>query len=93
MAWPGHIDEEVLAAARGERRVLVSADTDFGERLAKQGLLLPSSLVLLRQGNRSAEHHVATLLGNLAEVRDDLEAGAIVVFTNDSIRIRRLPVE
>ena len=33
-----------------------------------------------------------TLLGNLEEVAEDLNAGAIVVFTNDNIRIRRLPV-
>lgn len=88
----GHVDDEVLTAAREERRVLVSADTDFGELLVKQALSLPS-LVLFRQGNRSPEHQAATLLGNLAEVIEDLEAGAIVVFTNDSIRIRRLPVE
>lgn len=88
----GRIDDEVLAAARGERRVLVSADTDFGELLVRQSLTLPS-LVLFRQGNRSPEHQAATLLGNLAELIEDLEAGAIVVFTNDSIRIRRLRVE
>jgi hypothetical protein len=33
-----------------------------------------------------------TLLGNLGEVAEDLDAGAIVVFTNDNIRIRKLPV-
>lgn len=81
----------MLTAARDEGRVLVSADTDFGELLAKQGLALPS-LVLFRQGNRRPEHQAMTLLGNLEEVAEDLGAGAIVVFTNDNIRIRRLPV-
>jgi predicted nuclease of predicted toxin-antitoxin system len=57
----GCVDDEVLTAAREEGRVLVSADTDFGELLAKQGLALPS-LVLLRQGNRRPEHQAATLL-------------------------------
>lgn len=71
-------------------RVLVSADTDFGELLARQHTGLPS-LVLFRQGNRAPEHHADTLLGNLDEIVHDLEAGAIVVFTNDSIRIRKLP--
>jgi predicted nuclease of predicted toxin-antitoxin system len=51
----GHVDDEVLAAARDEGRVLVSADADFGELLAKQGLALPS-LALFRQGNRGPEH-------------------------------------
>jgi predicted nuclease of predicted toxin-antitoxin system len=69
----GHVDDEVLAAAREERRVLVSADTDFGVLLVKQSLTLPS-LVLCRQGNRSPEHQAATLLGNLDEVIEDLEA-------------------
>lgn len=87
----GHVDEEVLDAARAEERVLVSADTDFGELLARQGAALPS-LVLFRQGNRGPEHHAATLLGNLEDIAEDLDAGAIVVFTNDNIRIRSLPV-
>lgn len=87
----GHTDEEVLDAARADGRVLVSADTDFRELLVRQGSALPS-LILFRQGNRTPEHQGATLLGNLTEVAEDLDAGAIVVFTNDSIRIRQLPV-
>lgn len=87
----GHPDQDVLDTARTDRRVLVSADTDFGELLARADTPLPS-LVLFRQGNRTPEHQAATLLGNLHDVADDLDAGAIVVFTNDSIRIRRLPL-
>ena len=88
----GRVDDEVLAAALAEARVLVSADTDFGELLVRQGLALPT-LVLFRQGNRGPEHQATTLLANLDEISEDLQTGAIVVFTNDSIRIRRLPVE
>lgn len=86
----GHPDQEVLDRALTDGRVLVSADTDFGELLARAHAVLPS-LILFRQGNRSPEHQAATLLDNLAQVADDLDAGAIVVFTNDTIRIRRLP--
>ncbi len=88
----GHEDDEVLAVAHDEGRVLVSADTDFGELLTRQGLGLPS-LALLRQGNRSPEHQALTFLGNLADVAEDLASGSIVVFTNDGIRIRRLPTQ
>ena len=63
----GHIDYDVLELARGEDRILVSADTDFGEILARSGATLPS-LILLRQGNRSAQHRAATLLANLDDV-------------------------
>ncbi|MCB0888151.1 MAG: DUF5615 family PIN-like protein [Nocardioidaceae bacterium] len=77
----GHVDQEVLELARSEGRVLVSADTDFGEILASSGALLPS-FVLLRQGNRSPLHRAATLLANLDEVADDLVAGAVVVLTD-----------
>lgn len=69
----------------------MSADTDFGELLASRGQSLPS-LVLFRQGNRAPEHQAATLSNNLEEVAEDLDAGAIVVFTDDNIRIRQLPI-
>lgn len=50
-----HPDQDVLDAARVHGRVLVSADTDFGELLVRQDTALPS-LVLFRQGNRTPEH-------------------------------------
>lgn len=88
----GRVDDDVLERARTEGRVLVSSDTDFGELLARADAALPS-LILFRQGNREPEHQAATLLGNLGQVVDDLDAGAIVVFTNENIRIRRLPIQ
>lgn len=69
----------------------MSADTDFGELLASRSQSLPS-LVLFRQGNRTPEHQATTLSNNLEEVAEDLDAGAIVVFTDDNIRIRQLPI-
>lgn len=88
----GRVDDDILEAARVEGRVLVSSDTDFGELLVRQDAPLPS-LILFRQGNRAPEHQAETLLGNLEQVADDLDAGAIVVFTNDNIRIRELPIQ
>ena len=47
-----HPDEEVAACALAEGRVVVSADTDFGELLAKSGAARPSFLLLRRTGQR-----------------------------------------
>ena len=41
----GHNDDEVLAFARADGRVLVSADTDFGEILSRSGAVLPSCIL------------------------------------------------
>ena len=90
-ALAGSVDDDVLEAARAAGRVLVSSDTDFGELLANQGAQLPS-LILFRQGNRTPDHQAETLLANLEQVAEDLDRGAIVVFTNDIIRIRALPI-
>lgn len=90
-ALAGSVDDDVLEAARAAGRVLVSSDTDFGELLANQGAQLPS-LILFRQGNRTPDHQAETLLANLEQVAEDLDRGAIVVFTNDNIRIRALPI-
>ena len=70
---------------------MISSDTDFGELLVTSGATLPS-LVLFRQGNRGPEHQAAVLLANVETVADDLEAGAIVVLTDNRIRIRKLPI-
>ena len=88
----GQPDEQVLSRALDDGRVLLSADTDFGEILARSGAGTPS-VILFRRSDRSATSLAAVLLANLTEVADDLAQGAFVVITNDRIRIRSLPLK
>lgn len=88
----GASDDAVLARAVAEGRVVVSGDTDFGELLARSNAAAPSVILLRRQGGRRAEQVAALLGANLQSVHDDLAAGAIVVFDEDRIRVRSLPM-
>lgn len=88
----GASDEALLDLAAGEGLVVVSGDTDFGELLARSTASVPSVILLRRQSGRRAEHVAALLAANLEAVRDDLDAGAIVVFDEDRIRVRNLPL-
>lgn len=74
-------------------RVLISGDTDFGELLAASNASSPSVMLFRRQGQRRAGQIAALLLMNLATVEADLAAGAVVVFDNDRIRVRALPMQ
>jgi len=85
-------DEVVLASAQSEQRVVISADTDFGTLLSRSGAKLPSVLLIRRLAGRRAAEQAATILANLPAVAEDLEAGAIVVLTDEWVRIRRLPM-
>ena len=87
----GHTDEDVLAAAVADSRVLLSADTDFGEILARSNDTTPS-LVLFRRSDRTAHSLAEVLLANLDAIAEDLDHGAFVVITEDRLRIRRLPM-
>lgn len=88
----GAPDTEVMAAAIEHDRVLVSADTDFGELLAKSGATLPS-VVLLRRPDKLPESQADVLVANLNAVEADLAAGAVVIVLADRLRVRRLPVD
>lgn len=87
----GAPDPVVLGAARDDRRVLVTLDTDFGALVAHSGAALPS--VVLFRGNisRRPATQAALLLANLPQVADDLEEGSVVVIGDDRVRVRRLP--
>lgn len=86
-------DRRILEVALAERRTVISADTDFGEILARSNAAGPSIVLFRRQGQRRAEEVSALLLANLAAVTEDLDGGAVVVFDADRVRVRRLPMD
>ncbi len=88
----GQPDEQVMALAERENRILVSADTDFGQLLATAPVLAPS-VILLRRTDKRPEALAAVIIANLGQVADDLTAGALVVISDTRIRVRRLPVK
>ena len=85
-------DDEILARAAHEDRVLISADTDFGGLLAARDATLPSVVLYRRRTRRRPHEQVMVLLANLAALEGDLNAGAIAVIDDRGIRIRRLPI-
>ncbi|MGH3612056.1 MAG: DUF5615 family PIN-like protein [Pseudonocardia sp.] len=87
----GAADLVVMEAAREQDRVLVSADTDFGELLARSNDRAPS-LVLYRGQEVEPKALALILLANLTQIAEPLDAGAIVVVLDDRIRVRYLPL-
>jgi predicted nuclease of predicted toxin-antitoxin system len=88
----GRPDEDIMARAEQEDRILISADTDFGELLANAPVLAPS-VILFRRTDKSAEGIAGVLVANLDQVGDDLADGALVVISDTRVRARRLPMK
>lgn len=86
-----HADEQVLAQAEAERRILLTFDLDFGELLALSGGQAPS-VVLFRLRNTRADRVWERLRQALESAEEELAQGAIVVVDDRTIRIRRLPI-
>lgn len=82
LALLGATEETVMAAALDDSRIVVSADTDFGEVLAASIAQYPS-VILLRRKGRTAEQQASILLANFAAVENDLAVGAMVVVLQD----------
>lgn len=81
-----------MQLARIQGAVLVSADTDFGELLARSRDSGPS-VVLFRSDEVDPAAMAASLLANLDQIPEPLAVGAVVVILDDRIRARRLPSE
>jgi predicted nuclease of predicted toxin-antitoxin system len=85
-------DDQVLARARDEDRILISADTDFGMLLSRSHAAAPSVVLVRRLVGRRATDMTEVILANLPLVEEDLACGAIVVLGEESVRVRRLPI-
>lgn len=85
-------DSEVFALAEREKRILISADSDFGTLLAVLRKPKPS-IILFRSGvGRRPETQVVLLRNNLESIANDLAGGSAVVLEHSRIRVRKLPI-
>ena len=85
-------DPVVFAKAMEEDRILVSADTDFGMLLSLWQHSRPSVILFRRGTERRPRQQAELILANLPHLREALEKGSIVVFDQNRIRIRSLPI-
>src|SRR5262245_35134312 len=84
-------DEEIVAAAIREGRIILTQDLGFSAIIALTGKTVPS-LISLRLSSSRVEH-VNTVLENvLPFVERDALAGALITVEDQRIRSRSLPI-
>jgi predicted nuclease of predicted toxin-antitoxin system len=86
---PGTEDSVALALAQTERRVLVTADTDFGELAFRSGLPAACGVVLVRIDWTDPDNDNQVVVAAITS-RDDW-TGVFAVVERDRIRVRPLP--
>ena len=82
---PSAADEELLALATEEHRILITEDKNFGELVFVRRLPHPC---IIRFIDMPVTEKVAAMLELLQHHGDDMNAGAIIVVTRSRIRIR-----
>jgi predicted nuclease of predicted toxin-antitoxin system len=100
-------DVTILIKAAKEDRIVITADTDFGDLLAllpgrvalvsgaaakPSALTLRLSVILLRRVPRRPADQALLIMANLPAVEQALATGAIVTFDAGQIRVRALPI-
>jgi predicted nuclease of predicted toxin-antitoxin system len=88
--WTGDLaqdpgDEDILAQAHREQRVLITLDKDFGELAIRRSL---PHCGIVRLVNMSARQQGAVCQQVLAQYGDELTRGAIITVEAGRVRIR-----
>jgi predicted nuclease of predicted toxin-antitoxin system len=84
-------DEMILAVAKDQNRVVITADLDFPRLLATIGAAGPG-LILLRGGNYTESQSVECVRRVLMSIAQDELLQSIVVVDRDRVRRRWLPI-
>jgi predicted nuclease of predicted toxin-antitoxin system len=85
-------DSAILARAKADERIVITADSDFATILALTGSDSPS-VVQLRRINELPTAAVADLLiANLPAVAEHLAQGAVVSLSPSRLAVRDLPI-
>lgn len=85
-------DEVLFDRAAQEVRVLVSADTDFAIILATRQAAKPSLVLFRRDSHRRPDAQASLLLANLPTISDLLNHGGIIVFEENRLLSRAVPL-
>lgn len=84
---PGMDDEDIVAAAFSESRILVTNDKDFGEKVYREGYAR-RGVILLRLVSERSANKIAVLRRFLAQYGDRAQ-GAYVVVTETRVRFAK----
>ena len=83
-------DEDILARALDEDRIVVSADSDFSAILALQEAERPS-FILFRNPNLLVARDYFDMLPALPVLEEGLTDGCVAVFRDGRLRVGKLP--
>jgi predicted nuclease of predicted toxin-antitoxin system len=84
-------DEEILALALKEDRIVISADSDFGTLLALQEAARPSFILFRETNLLRAPDCLDLLLPALTALAPELLSGCVAAFRSSRLRVRKLP--
>lgn len=84
--WPADPgDDEILATAERERRIVITFDRDYGTLIFRDER---AHAGLVRLAAMDPDAQVSVCRHVIADAGDDLEKGAVVVANRTSLRIR-----
>lgn len=85
-------DDVILERAVQEKRIIISADSDFAMLLALRKAGTPSFILFRASATRVPERQVTLLLKNLPLWEAALIAGSIISVEGERVRVRALPI-
>jgi len=81
-------DSEIFQIALNDKRIVISADTDFGTLFVLSPSTLPSVILFRGDVTRYPQRQAKLLIANIPSLQEDLLRGSVIVISKERIRIR-----